>query len=81
MPNTIRNNRNETQNDESDIRSIREINGEIEDGSCDVLVFNDVSCLIIFNKIKFNHLIDFFNLITNKGCLLSTHQHRSKEYN
>lgn len=35
---------NTLANDEStDIRSIREINGEIEDGPCDVLVFNDVS--------------------------------------
>ena len=33
-------------NDEStDIRSIREVNGEIEDGQCDVLVFNDVSVI------------------------------------
>lgn len=36
------------ENRPTDIRSIREVNGEIEDGPCDVLVFNDVS-----NKSRF----------------------------
>ena len=31
------------ENQPTDIRSIREVHGEIEDGPCDVLVFNDVS--------------------------------------
>lgn len=31
------------ENRPTDIRSIREVNGEIEDGPADVLVFNDVS--------------------------------------
>lgn len=46
-----------------DIRSIREINGEIEDGPCDVLVFNDVGLKLLSFQQKIN-LISIINFVS-----------------